>query len=224
MAHLAACAPLGACTTKQNASLRSQSARVVPRAHHADGETQAASPALTRRGALAAGIAAASLVLDAQESGAVGFKKELKDKRRGRTRIPEEEYTKELQDGVKYVDLEEGTGEVVKKGTKVTAHYDAFFRGIDASSSRQARFLNENINLPEPYDFAAGSEIRISKSKELPLPPQALTIGVIGMKPGGKRMLLVPADPWGYGDKGYAEVPPGATIEVLIELLSIGEA
>ena len=107
------------------------------------------------------------------------------------------------------------------RGKTVKAHFDCYFRGIDAASSRQARFMNENVTLPEPLEFIAGNEIKIPRSREYPLPPQALTIGVIGMQVGGKRSLLVPAEPWGYGEKGRGEIPPGQTFELQIELLEL---
>jgi FKBP-type peptidyl-prolyl cis-trans isomerase len=38
-----------------------------------------------------------------------------------------------------------------------------------------------------------------------------------------QRSVIVPPEK-GYGDKGYDEVPGGATVELLIEVLDFGKA
>ena len=48
----------------------------------------------------------------------------------------------------------------------------------------------------------------------------ALDLGTEGMRVGGQRTLRVPAK-YAYGDKGYGEIPPGATTTLDIELLSV---
>lgn len=52
-----------------------------------------------------------------------------------------------------------------------------------------------------------------------PVPPAALYIGVQGMKVGGKRRLIVPADV-GYGEQGKLEIPPDCPqFELDVEVL-----
>jgi len=49
---------------------------------------------------------------------------------------------------------------------------------------------------------------------------KALDEGVVGMGVGGQRRLIVPPQ-YGYGNKQVQEIPPGSTLQVDLELLSI---
>lgn len=51
-----------------------------------------------------------------------------------------------------------------------------------------------------------------------PKPPQAISKAVVGMKPGGKRSVLVDVPELAY-PKGNQEIPPGESFELRIELL-----
>ena len=54
-----------------------------------------------------------------------------------------------------------------------------------------------------------------------PKPPSGLSLAVVGMRPGGKRSLLIPAE-LGYGGQGEQEIPPDCPrFELQVELLSI---
>jgi len=84
----------------------------------------------------------------------------------------------------------------------------------------------------QPLSFTAGKELSLAQKaagetagglfsgQSGPKPPPALSKAVIGMKPGGKRSVLVPPE-LGYGKEGLLEIPPGATIELRIEVLSV---
>lgn len=62
----------------------------------------------------------------------------------------------------------------------------------------------------EPFTFTVG-EGRVIKGWEE---------GIVGMKVGGKRILVIPAA-MGYGQKGYGPIPPGANLVFAIDLLEI---
>ncbi|XP_042755000.1 peptidyl-prolyl cis-trans isomerase FKBP16-4, chloroplastic isoform X2 [Lactuca sativa] len=67
-----------------------------------------------------------------------------------------------------------------------------------------------------PYGFDVGESERGNVLK-------GLDLGVQGMRVGGQRLLIVPPE-LAYGSKGVQEIPPNATIEIDIELLSIKQS
>lgn len=56
-----------------------------------------------------------------------------------------------------------------------------------------------------------------------PKPPPALWLAAAGMREGGRRSVLVPADV-GYEDIGSNEIPPNADFTLEIELISVKPA
>lgn len=126
-------------------------------------------------------------------------------------KIPESEFTT-LPNGLKYYDLQVGGGAVAKKGSRVAVHYVAKWRGITFMTSRQGLGVGGGT----PYGFDVGQSERGNVLK-------GLDLGVEGMKVGGQRLLIVPPE-LAYGSKGVQEIPPNATIELDVELLSIKQS
>jgi FKBP-type peptidyl-prolyl cis-trans isomerase len=106
--------------------------------------------------------------------------------------------------GLKYVDMVVGTGDEAKKGQTVRVHYTGWLKDgtkFDSSLDRG------------PFEFQLGAGRVIKGWDE----------GVAGMKMGGKRKLIIPAQ-LGYGDRGAGGViPPGAELTFEVELLGIGQ-
>ncbi|KAH9674897.1 peptidyl-prolyl cis-trans isomerase FKBP16-4 [Citrus sinensis] len=67
-----------------------------------------------------------------------------------------------------------------------------------------------------PYGFDVGQSERGNVLK-------GLDLGVEGMHVGGQRLLIVPPE-LAYGSKGVQEIPPNATIEIDVELLTIKQS
>lgn len=104
--------------------------------------------------------------------------------------------------GLRYVDLKVGEGPEATSGKLVEVHYTGWLEnGTKFDSS-----LDRN----EPFSFGLGEGNVIKGWDE----------GVAGMKVGGKRKLIIPAD-LGYGDQGSGVIPPGATLIFEVELLGV---
>jgi FK506-binding nuclear protein len=93
------------------------------------------------------------------------------------------------QQGVNYKDIRTGEGKVIKKGTKVRVFY--------VGQLQDKKVFDKVID-------GDGKEISVG-SKEL---VDGLDRGLIGMKAGGKRRIVVPAK-LGYGDS-TKDVPPNS--------------
>lgn len=99
-------------------------------------------------------------------------------------------------------DIKIGNGEEVKEGDVVSVHYVGKLQNgqeFDASKKRG-----------EPFEFTVGAGRVIQGWEE----------GVIGMKVGGERVLVIPPEK-AYGEAGIGPIPGNATLVFSIELLEI---
>ncbi|CAI5475962.1 unnamed protein product [Closterium sp. Yama58-4] len=165
-------------------------------------------------------------------SGNGGADVALARERRTRIDIPEEMY-QEGEGGVRFYDVVAGKGRLAQQGDPVVVHFDVTYRSLTVVSSRQSKLLGGNRVISQPYEFTLGAKPGAERKREYaesanglfsaqaaPKPPWALYSAVQGMREGGKRTVIVPPEQ-GYGDKGLAEIPPGATIQLTVELLEV---
>lgn len=106
--------------------------------------------------------------------------------------------------GLRYEDVQEGTGETARKGDHVVVHYTGTLEdGSKFDSSRDRG---------KPFEFALGTGTVIRGWDE----------GVAGMKVGGRRTLVIPSE-LGYGARGAGGglIPPNAILVFDVELLEI---
>lgn len=107
-------------------------------------------------------------------------------------------------------DRKEGQGPSVSKGDPVAVHYTGYLWSATAPDNKGARF-DSSIDRGVPLGFIVGFGRVIEGWDE----------GLVGMKTGGQRTLVIPATK-AYGDKGSgANIPPNAALIFDIELMSI---
>ncbi len=105
--------------------------------------------------------------------------------------------------GLQIQDVKVGQGAEAKPGSTAVVHYTGWLtdgKKFDSSRDRGT-----------PFDFQLGAGQVIAGWDQ----------GVAGMKVGGQRKLVIPAD-LGYGAAGAPPViPPGATLVFDVELLDV---
>ncbi len=110
-------------------------------------------------------------------------------------------------DSLQKIDEVVGTGDAVKLGDTVTAHYTGAVAatGLIFQSSH-------DVGQPIPFELKAGSLI------------QGWVDGVPGMRVGGKRRLLIPADQaYGATPPASSGIPANADLVFDIEIVKIGQ-
>ena len=108
------------------------------------------------------------------------------------------------------IDTLAGTGAVATSGSDVTVHYTGWLYDENAPQQRALKF-DSSVDRGQPFTFLLGAGQVIRGWDD----------GVAGMKVGGKRTLLIPAD-LGYGSNGAGGViPPGASLVFDVELLDV---
>jgi len=107
-------------------------------------------------------------------------------------------------------DVKQGEGALATSGHNVTVHYTGWLYDESAPDHHGAKF-DSSRDRNEPFVFPLGGG-RVIKGWDQ---------GVEGMKIGGQRTLIIPAN-LGYGTRGAGSViPPNATLVFDVELLAV---
>lgn len=107
-------------------------------------------------------------------------------------------------------DITVGEGREAEAGFNVTVHYTGWLYDPSATDGKGKKF-DSSVDRREPFVFFLGGAQVI----------QGWDAGVVGMKVGGKRTLIIPPE-MGYGAYGAGGViPPNATLIFDVELLGI---
>jgi peptidylprolyl isomerase len=105
--------------------------------------------------------------------------------------------------GLKYVDEVVGTGQSPRPGQNVTVHY--------TGTLENGTKFDSSLDTGQPYTFRIGAGKVIGGLDE----------GVMTMKVGGKRRLIIPSS-LGYGPAGSPpRIPANATLIFEVELLGV---
>lgn len=105
--------------------------------------------------------------------------------------------------GLQYIDDVVGSGDAPVKGKRVSVHYTG--RLTDGKK------FDSSVDRGQPFEFTIGVGQVIRGWDE----------GVMSMRVGGKRQLIIPPD-LGYGARGAPPViPPNAELVFDVELLGV---
>lgn len=114
-----------------------------------------------------------------------------------------EDSLRTVEEGLRVRTLRRGAGAAASDGDSVTVHYTGCLPDgtrFDASRDRD-----------RPFSFVLGAG-RVIRGWDL---------GVRGMRPGERRLLVIPPE-LGYGSRGAGEaIPPGSTLLFRVELLEV---
>jgi len=109
--------------------------------------------------------------------------------------------------GLQYEDVKVGTGASPQKGQTAVVHYTGWLWENGAKGKK----FDSSVDRGQPFSFPVGMGRVIKGWDE----------GVLTMKVGGKRILIIPPD-LGYGSRGAGgAIPPNATLMFEVELLEI---
>jgi FKBP-type peptidyl-prolyl cis-trans isomerase len=108
--------------------------------------------------------------------------------------------------GVGYQDLQVGSGKVVTNGDIVSVHLSGW---VQAQGPADKAFIDTRKE-GQSLHFLVGT------AHVMP----GLNEGVLGMQPGGRRLLRIPPQ-MGYGARAIENVPANATLVLQVELLSV---
>jgi len=126
--------------------------------------------------------------------------KEKKVDKLKRPPLDSKEWKKQGKDGLEVWDEIEGKGDAVKPGAEVKVHYTGWLTDKDET------IFDSSVKRNEPIEFSLEGVIKGWQD------------GVPGMKPGGSRVLKIPAK-LAYGDRAVGKIPAGSTLVFRIELL-----
>ncbi len=108
------------------------------------------------------------------------------------------------------IDVKKGDGAEAKAGQKVSVHYTGWLYKSEATDQHGTKF-DSSRDRGTPFVFPLGAG-RVIKGWDQ---------GVVGMKVGGQRTLIIPAS-MGYGARGAGgSIPPNATLIFDVELIGV---
>lgn len=106
------------------------------------------------------------------------------------------------------IDTKPGTGKMAMTGSTVSIHYTGWLYAPKSSKLRGAKFDSSTDATPFSFKLGSGSAIK------------GWDEGIKGMKVGGKRTLIVPAE-MGFGKQGLGPVPTGSNLVFDVELMDV---
>lgn len=118
-------------------------------------------------------------------------------------KAPEPESMATSSSGLKWTDIEVGSGAEAVPGKTVSIEYTG---KLDDGTVFDATSRHNN----EPLEFTLGAGDVVKGMDE----------GVMGMKVGGVRDIVIPPE-LGYGDDDMGPIPPNSTIHFRVKLVEV---
>lgn len=109
---------------------------------------------------------------------------------------------------LKMIDHVVGNGASAANGRILTVHYTGWLYSPKADKQHGAQFDSSIGESPFTFQLGAGKVIK------------GWDQGLVGMKVGGKRTLIIPAA-LGYGERGAGPIPPNANLIFDVELIDV---
>lgn len=106
------------------------------------------------------------------------------------------------------IDLRVGTGADALPGRTLTVHYTGWLYDPAQPESKGRQFESSVGGPPYSFPLGAGRVIR------------GWDQGVVGMRVGGLRRLILPPE-LAYGSTGQGAIPPNATLVFEVEVLAV---
>lgn len=111
-----------------------------------------------------------------------------------------------LSDGLQYIDVKVGCGSPAQSGSNVSVEYTGWLQ----SNGKKFDSSFDHGGSPLSFQLGQGKVIK------------GLDEGLVGMKTGGIRRLIIPAS-LAYGAQGYPPtIPANATLVFDVQMISIG--
>ena len=108
------------------------------------------------------------------------------------------------------LELQPGAGAPIAAGQNAVVQYTGWLYEAAAPDNKGKQF-DSSRNSGQPFRFVVGAGQVIKGWDQ----------GVVGMKAGGRRRLVIPAD-LAYGDRGAGGlIPPGATLVFDVDLVAV---
>ena len=106
------------------------------------------------------------------------------------------------------IDLVFGEGASAETGKVLTVNYTGWFYDSTAADKKGVQFTSSALSGPAVFTAGANSVI------------EGWEKGVLGMKEGGSRRLIIPPS-LAYGPNRYSAIPPNATLVFDLELVKV---
>lgn len=114
-----------------------------------------------------------------------------------------------VSSGLEKIDVTIGTGAPAVANKEIAVHYTGWLYDPSAANQRGAKF-DSSVDRGTPYTFVLGKGVVITGWDH----------GVLGMKVGGKRTLIIPPE-LAYGSRATSSIPANSTLIFDVELRTV---